>query len=176
MIPFTIRQTTPDDTSEIAKLHARSWMLAYRGLLSDEYLDNDLHGERLNYWSKKVTQLTDKEFILVAESEGKVIGFIAVMDQPDAGYDALVDNLHVQPDLKGLGVGGALMKEAAERLLATGRRNFYLWVLHGNASAEQFYLSKGATAEDDKRQLFGGKSVSARRFAWRSFDRFLTAT
>ena len=45
---------------DIATLHAASWMSAYRGLLSDEYLDNDLEGERKKYWLKKMPTITEQ--------------------------------------------------------------------------------------------------------------------
>src|ERR1044071_7204849 len=106
----TLRPATADDTASIANLHAASWIIAYRGLLSDEYLDNDLAGERIAYWSRKVPSLSEREFIIMAtDDHDRAAGFIAVMDHPDAGYSALVDNLHVRPDLKGKGIGKSLM-------------------------------------------------------------------
>ena len=61
-----LRPATQHDAVDIGKLHATSWLIAYRGLLSDEYLDNDLAGERMAYWSKKLKTMTDAEFVLLA--------------------------------------------------------------------------------------------------------------
>ncbi|HTF19419.1 MAG TPA: GNAT family N-acetyltransferase [Chryseolinea sp.] len=169
-----LRIATNDDAPLIATLHASSWMIAYRGLLSDEYLDNDLAGERFAYWSEKVTTLATGEFILLAlDDENKIAGFIAVMDQPQNGYRALVDNLHVRPDLKGRGIGRALMQGAARRLLDSGRSNYYLWVLNGNEPACRFYESIGGLAADETTVHFGGKDVKATRFVWDSFETLL---
>src|SRR5262245_563679 len=96
-----IRDAKTSEADAIASLHAASWMTAYRGLLTDEYLDNDLDGERKKYWTQKMPTITGKEFVLVAEQDKQIIGFAAVLDKPEAGFDALVDNLHVRPDLKG---------------------------------------------------------------------------
>ena len=123
--PVTIRDAEANEADAIANLHAVSWMSAYRGLLSDEYLDNDLLGERKKHWAQKMAQLTEKEFVLVAEHNGKRVGFVAVLDKPEAGFDVLVDNLHVLPELKGLGIGGQLLTAAAVRLLNTERKSFY---------------------------------------------------
>ncbi|MEJ7646959.1 MAG: GNAT family N-acetyltransferase [Chryseolinea sp.] len=161
-----LRQAIVSDAGSIAKLHAHSWQTAYRGLLSNEYLDNDLEGERTAYWTTKMPSLTEKEFVLVALDDDEIIGFIAVMDLPEKGYAVLVDNLHVRPDLKGHGIGRSLMSAAAGRLVKEGVTSFYLWVLVGNVAAEHFYQSLGGTALDSKESLFGGRVVAARRFAW----------
>ena len=174
MLKFHIRDAVPADVDAVASLHARSWMIAYRGLLSDEYLDNDLEGERKKYWRSKAPAMTAMEFMLVAALQDDIVGFITVMDIPQRGLSALVDNLHVRSDLKGLGVGGALMKAAARKLMRSGRHSFYLWVLEGNTAAEKFYISKGGVPEDKIASEFGGKVVNATRFVWRDFDELLS--
>ena len=166
MATVKIRDVKPSETDVIAELHTISWMSAYRGLLSDEYLDNNLLDERRKHWKEKMTALTKKEFVLVAEQNGVLVGFVAVLDIPEAGFDVLVDNLHVSPELKGLGIGGELLNAVSERLLDTGRKSFYLFVLKGNTAAEKFYLAKGGKQLDVKTHEFGGKVVQATRFAW----------
>lgn len=160
------------DAGVIAQLHAASWRIAYRGILLDEYLDNDLAGERSAYWTKKMTILKPSEFIILAEDQQRTAeGFISVMDEPERGFSALVDNLHVRPDLKGRGVGTLLMRRAADHLAASGRHNYYLWVLNGNDPAFHFYRSIGGISADEKIVPFGGKEVKATRFVWENFDR-----
>jgi len=170
---ISIRQGLAADAPVIAALHAASWRIAYRGLLLDQYLDNDLAGERASYWSEKMAALKDNEFVLLAELNNDVVGFIAVMDVPDAGYQALVDNLHVVPHLKGYGIGGKLMRAAAKKLLADGRNNFYLWVLEGNHPAEKFYMSISGRPVDRKQSDFGGKVTWATRYVWDDFNELL---
>ena len=46
------RPATPDDAAAIAKLHADSWRVAYRGMLSDEYLNGPVFDERLAVWTQ----------------------------------------------------------------------------------------------------------------------------
>jgi GNAT superfamily N-acetyltransferase len=170
---ISIRQGLAADAPVIAALHAASWRIAYRGLLLDEYLDNDLAGERARHWSEKMANFKNNEFVLLAEIDNDVVGFIAVMDVPDAGYQALVDNLHVVPHLKGYGIGGKLMRAAAKKLLDDGRNNFYLWVLEGNHPAEKFYTSICGRSVDRKQSDFGGKETWATRYVWDDFGGLL---
>lgn len=166
MLEVKIRDAKPSEADEIAHMHTISWLSAYRGLLSDEYLDNDLLGERKKHWAEKMAGLTEKEFVLIAEQNGKRAGFVAVLDKPEAGFDVLVDNLHVLPELKGRGIGGQLLNAVASRLLKTDRKSYYLFVLKGNTSAEKFYLAKGGKSLDVITHDFGGKVVQATRFGW----------
>lgn len=170
---LTIRRAEPRDYETIGTLHAQSWILAYRGLLSDEYLDNDLAGERRRYWKEKLPGLKANEFAFIAERKGEAVGFIAVLDKPEAGYDALIDNLHVRPDQKGMGTGSRLMNAAAGELRRTGRASVYLWVLKGNTPAEGFYKSRGGIPRDSGKADFGGKLVDETRFGWSTLDALL---
>ena len=169
-----LREATLTDYNHIAQLHTLSWRTAYKGLLSDGYLESNLLGERQNYWKEKLSSLKANEFVIAAENESGVVGFAAVMDQPQKGYDALLDNLHVHPDLKGQGLGGRLMKEVAQRLLKSGRKSFYLWVLKGNTPAELVYQSKGARLEDLGTGMFGGQEIEETRFVWDDLKQLLT--
>lgn len=175
MLTPIFRPATTTDAVTIAELHAASWRIAYRGLLLDQYLDNDLSGERKAYWSKKVVSLKEKEFIILAtDDHDEALGFVAVMDQPELGYSALVDNLHVRPDLKGQGIGKSLMQAAARQLLTSGRTSYYLWVLNGNDPACRFYESIGGIESDETTVHFGGKDVRATRYVWPTFDLVLS--
>ena len=166
MDTVSLRDYRLSDADAIGTLHAQSWFIAYRGILLDSYLDNDLQGERQAYWRDKLPTLLSKEFIIVAEDNTGILGFAAVMDKPENGYDALLDNLHVRPDLKGQGLGGQLMRAVAKQLQATGRSSFYLWVLAGNVAAEEFYKAKGGVPEEASTTEFGGKVVGKKRFVW----------
>ncbi|RAW00980.1 GNAT family N-acetyltransferase [Pseudochryseolinea flava] len=170
---ISIRPASILDSDAIALLHCNSWRTTYRGILADEYLDDDLYNERQRYWYAKIQMLKGNEFVLIAEEETAAVGFIAVLDKPEAACDAFIDNLHVRGDVKGKGIGANLMKAAAEILRATNRHSVYLWVLNGNNAAAEFYKRKGAVVEDSTTVIFGGKEVLQTRFVWRSLEKML---
>jgi GNAT superfamily N-acetyltransferase len=173
MITLKLRDATQHDASAIALLHTKSWSTAYRGLLPDSYLDDNLLEERTRHWNWKLSSLSQKEFVLLAWEENELIGFAAVTHKPERGYEALLDNLHVLPTLKGKGLGSILIKAVALRLSQTGRKNFYLWVLQGNTPAEAFYKSRGGTPADQTTGIFGGKTVYETRFVWDNLEALL---
>ncbi len=55
----------------------------------------------------------------------------------DPAWGALLDHLHVAYQLKRKGIGRALMREAALRLVQSGALRFYLWVLDQNITAQK---------------------------------------
>lgn len=143
-----IREGTEDDTESISNLHAESWRAAYRGILSDDYLDGRVQKDRLAVWQARLSSAGAKPmFVLVAQLDVRLAGFICVFLSEDTVFGSLLDNLHVAPDLTGQGVGRQLLSEAAMRLLEAGSRvGLYLWVFEQNRRARQFYERAGAIA------------------------------
>jgi GNAT superfamily N-acetyltransferase len=76
--------------------------------------------------------------VFVAERDGVVAGFAAVVPRPDGGAE--LDALFVEPHLWKHGVGRRLVEHAAEG--ARLRAATFLHVI-GNPHAEGFYLSCG---------------------------------
>jgi GNAT superfamily N-acetyltransferase len=142
----TLRDATQRDSPAIARLHADSWRSAYRGMLSDDYLDHRVYSERAALWQQRFSESTENPFFaILAELENDLAGFACVFPDHDATYGAFLDNLHVVPERKGLGIGRRLLAAVAERLLAEGRPGgLYLWVIEKNTRARQFYSKAGA--------------------------------
>ena len=82
--------------------------------------------------------------VIVAELEGRVAGFAAVV----AGE---LDGLFVEPDLWGQGVGRALADAAVHE---ARRRGFTLWVI-ASPTARGFYEKCGFSVEGDAQTRFG---------------------
>ena len=76
--------------------------------------------------------------VLVAERDGAIVGFAAVLPRPDG--NAELDALFVEPSLWKRGVGRLLVEQCAD--LARGRASRILHVV-GNPHAEAFYVACG---------------------------------
>jgi GNAT superfamily N-acetyltransferase len=87
---------------------------------------------------------------LVAELDGRVVGHLFLLIAEDAIYVreelrtyAYVSDLFVREEVRGLGVGKALMAEAERFARERGLRRLMIGVLSGNARAEQLYTRLG---------------------------------
>lgn len=161
--PITYRPATPADTDRIATLHARSWQDTYRGIMPDEFLDNEVEAERLAVWQERFAKPTPNRQIIVAEDEGKVVGFACVILDSDPVYGALLDNLHVVSSYKGRGIGRQLIRQAAEWVQQQAATSpFFLWVYEQNHPARAFYEKLGAINQEAVR----GENGIVLRYVW----------
>jgi len=162
------REATQSDVAAIANLHAASWRVNYRGILTDEYLDGRAHQERLEAWQQKFsTQAAKPMFVLVTETKEQLEGFACVFPDQDPRWGSYLDNLHVAPHLTSRGIGRQLLSEAARRVLSNVRRGLYLWALERNHGACRFYERAGAIAAGSEEHLMpDGQRMIALRYHW----------
>jgi GNAT superfamily N-acetyltransferase len=142
----TLRDATEHDSAAIAHLHAESWRSAYRGMLSDDYLDNRAHSERAAVWHTRFAERASKPFFAILAEEGEQLaGFACVFPHDHPTFGSFLDNLHVAPQSTGQGIGRQLLGEVARRLVAERTPGgLYLWVIEKNRRARQFYAKAGA--------------------------------
>jgi hypothetical protein len=142
----TLREATKLDSAAIAHLHAESWRSAYRGILSDDYLDQRAHTERAALWQSRFSEIASKPFFAVlAEAGAELAGFACVFPQEHLTFGSFLDNLHVVPQSIGRGIGRQLLGGVARRLIADKvPGGIYLWVIEKNSRARKFYARAGA--------------------------------
>jgi len=135
-----LRPAEPQDAMAVARVHVRTWQVAYRSLLPDEYLDQ-LHPEDRAQRYDFATTDTTKPQTIVAVEEGRILGFAttAPSREPDLPHHGELYALYVDPDHWGHRIGLALISAARDRLLKLGFRQAVLWTLAGNARADRFY-------------------------------------
>ena len=133
------------DAAQIAALHTDSWRTYYRGIWTDNYLDNNLLTEHLIYWKNKLEHPENNQKLRVALDKNILVGFACLFLADDAVYGTLLDNLHVNTTYHRSGIGKLLIKEVARIGLETGHGSeFYCWVLEQNFEARKFYEKMGA--------------------------------
>lgn len=139
-----IKNATPKDSKIISHIHALSWKTAYRGLISDKYLDE----LREDHWVAAFENWLSQKILkakIIYDDNGVLVGCIAYgfsRRDETAGWGEIV-SLYVLPEFFGKGFGGALMKEAITDLKHMGCPKAYLWVLDGNERASRFYKKVG---------------------------------
>lgn len=146
--PIAIRDATPADARAIASVHVRSWQTAYRGELPGNYLDGLSIDERHAQWVERLAEPETGAETLVAEEDGRVIGFAGFgpsrdEDAPPATGEVYA--IYLQPEWFGRGVGRELFAHANGRLRELGYARATLWVLATNERSRRFYERAGWT-------------------------------
>jgi len=167
-MPLNLRTATPADAGAIADLHTASWRTAYRGLLSDAYLDGPAPAERAELWTQRFREPKPNQYVVVAEDAGRLAGFACAFGAEDPDWGTLLDNLHVAPDRKGRGIGTRLMHDVAGWCVAHHPGlPLHLWVIEGNVGALQFYRALGGEMAGRARWTSpDGHTVNDLRYAW----------
>jgi len=173
----TIRRITAADVATVAALHATSWRRAYRGMLSDAYLDGDLEAERRAAWT---TRLADPDFGFgwIAHADTEPVGFVYVRHERDPHWGVHIDNLHVLVAHQGLGVGRRLLHTVGQwgAEHAAGER-MHLWVIAANSAARGFYACVGGEeVELVDRAAGDGNDLPEHRVAWHTPSALVQAT
>ena len=145
-MPVRIREATPQDAEAIAGIHVRAWQTAYRGQLSDDYLDQLRVDERLDMHRSALEAPPAEYRMWVAEDSGRPIGFAVTGKSQDADAEdrtAELFAIYLEPEQLGTGIGRALFEHAVDDLRQRGYRTATLWVLETNARARRFYEIAG---------------------------------
>ena len=161
-----VRRARVEDADSIERVRTDTWRDAYRGLMPDSLL------ERLGYDSTRrralMVALPPHQFVLVAESEGAVVGFCLggrsrATDDPFRGE---VYAIYVLPEYQGSGIGRALLRMAANELVERDLHSMVIWVLRENAPSRRFYERMGgAWVRDEERELDGVR-ITESAYGW----------
>lgn len=163
-----IREATASDIDGIAYVHAESWKTTYRGMLSDEFLDQITVEGRRKLWIRNFTSPNQDEVIYVAEDEaGKIIGFAngGARKEPDV-YDAELYALYLLEEHQGKGLGRQLIRTVAQNLLDKKYGSFMTWVLARNPAID-FYHSMGGESVTTKEVRIGSEVVGEVMIGWK---------
>ncbi len=137
---IAIRPAEPADDQRCRAIHADATMSSYGAI--HRWL------ERIVY--DPDTPLEPCEWMLVAELDGRVVGYVAVSGNH-------VENLYVDPAAQGHGVGRALLVAVEERLAG----DISLRCLVVNTRARSLYERCGFTADHQERIDYHGRLLEA---------------
>lgn len=145
----SIRPAELRDAGAIARVHIRSWQVAYRGQLPDAYLDG-LDAEtdqRTSRWEGFIADAASRNWVQrVAQDRDRVIGFVTFGpsgDKPVGPRVGEIYAIYVDPSYWDQGYGRALLTTAVQGLTDAGFSEATLWVLDTNTRARRFYEMAG---------------------------------
>lgn len=142
-----VRRGGLEDAGAIARVHVRTWQVAYRGLVPDDILDGLSVEQREATWRKMLSDTDSSPITFIAEREGHVVGFcaLAAPSRDEDAYEgtAEVGAIYVDPSTWRAGVGRALMDAALNELREGNWSDVTLWVFAENTCARAFYAGYG---------------------------------
>lgn len=140
----TIRRAQPDDADACAAIHVAAWEASYRGIVPDEEFARRPLARGQRQWRDWLAR-DDNVTLVACDPAGRVLGFAGanLVDRTQTGFDSYLAMLYLQPEMKGRGLGKALLAEMAAELIALGARSMVLRTLRLNAS-RAFYERLGA--------------------------------
>ena len=168
-----LRDAVEEDWPAIAALQTATWRFAYRGILTDAYLDGELDEDRRTLWRGRFVHGIDPAQVTVLAKPaagGAPLAFACILAGRD-NWGSLVDNLHVRPDALRQGLGRAVLREAAARLIVGSHEAtpVHLTVYEQNGRAIAAYESYGGRLAERRTETgVDGRSHALRRYLWDS--------
>ncbi|MCL2546256.1 MAG: GNAT family N-acetyltransferase [Oscillospiraceae bacterium] len=165
---YIIRHAHIGDVPRMSYVYATSWRTAFRGTLSDEYLDNLAD----DHWVETFTKNFNGEHVpaprgLVCAVDGVVIGALHYGHSQDERWpdDGEICSCYMLPEFWGQNLGHAMISKAMEHLRFDGYKTAYLWVLDNNLRAQKAYARLGFTSEGTCNPMhFAGRNITNIRY------------
>ena len=171
----SLRHANATDVAAIGRIQVTTWRDAYRGLIPGDILAN-MRSEKIETFVTEILSgLHEGTFVLVCEAEMRPAGFcIGGPERSEREGQCSfgeIYSMYVLPAYQRLGLGKALIRQAAGVLRSNGMTGLSLWVLQGNAGALRFYQSMGGVMKETKQfEAFGATLVVQEMFWERISD------
>ena len=166
---LSIREPLVEDAEAIAAIQVAGWQTAFRGIVSDGYLDAlDPAAEAAGWRTGITSPPSNRRRIFVAELESEIVGFVTVSPSRDDDLDpeqiGEVGAIYVSPEHWRRGVGRALMARAIDALRSLGFTDAILWTLAASKRSRSFYEAGGWRTDGSTREIDLGCPVTLIRY------------
>jgi len=156
-----IRNANREDADDLALIYSKSFKTAFKGIVSDELLDdkfsyNKLRG-RLN---KEITLGTPTNSIMAIDDiHVGMITYVVCKNEEFEGLQADILRIYLLPEYWGRSIGMQLMEWALNDIQTKGCKKAVLWVIEDNVRARKFYEKLGFVHEGETRIINVGIEV-----------------
>lgn len=153
---ITIRKALPEDASDYTACHISCWQSAYKGIVTDEYLESMLVKKEqiIEHYKKALTDPGDCEYYCVIY-ESKMIGWIIINKSlgKDNAYIGEIWAVYLTQKFWGKGHGRVMLDFAVNELKFAKCARIFLWVFEANERARQFYEKHNFSFSGEKRKV-----------------------
>jgi ribosomal protein S18 acetylase RimI-like enzyme len=162
-----IRDARPEDAAAVAKVHVDGWRTAYRGIVSQEYLDSLSYEKRRQGFLERLRTQADA-ITLVAEESGLVFGMVLARPNEDiqSRYVGQIYAIYLLEEHRRRGAGRALVEAVCRRFIECGILSMIIWVLEANEPARAFYERLGGRLVDRQIVTIGRQELPEVAYGW----------
>jgi ribosomal protein S18 acetylase RimI-like enzyme len=164
-----IRIATEYDLEAVAQIHVASWQDAYKGVVPYALLASRTTAGSLSGWRSTFSSYPTN--ITVATSpDGEIQGFCcagAVDDEvKNSPFEFQIYGLHVWPNLRRLGIGAALLRNALARAKLEGFNSGIVWTLRDLRLSRSFYERQGGEVVSSGTWSIGQIALPEVAYGW----------
>ena len=145
---YIIRLANKNDCDELSKLKHTVWNETYRGIYSDEKIDNYDHKK---YTDKFLGIINNPNVDLyVVEDNNKLVGYMDYGKpfRPYKDYNQEIGLLYLLKDYQRKGIGTKLFNMAYNKIKEKGYKEFFISCNKYNINAQEFYKKMGGEIID----------------------------
>lgn len=151
-----IRKATLNDSTRIAEIDVTSSRYAYKSIVSEKFLYEDLSVEkRIPVYEKWISQNRFDLYVYEEPETGVIKGMMGIgICEDDDKKDAFeLHFLYVDPAYMRMGVGYEMLRFYEQMGKDKGCREYVIWVLEDNEIGKSFY-EKNHYFFDGKEKIF----------------------
>jgi GNAT superfamily N-acetyltransferase len=164
---FAIREARLADAGDIARVHAESWQVSYRGILPASVLARIDVGQRLASRERILRARAGLNLVAYDCSHGDIVGFCdAGRARGEAQIEGEVYAIYFAHHAKRHGLGTEMFERTRDWMEAQGMRSMIVWVLANNPHARRFYEAAGGRRDRAKQTQVGGFPVVEQAYVW----------
>jgi len=143
MRDYIIREANENDCKELSHIKHTVWETTYRGIYSDEKIDNYNYEEQANKFRKLINNTNIK--LYVVEYNKKIIGYMSCGKpiRQYKNYEQEIGLLYILKEFQGKGLGKKLFNIAYNDIKLKGVTEFYIACNKYNINAQRFYQKMG---------------------------------
>lgn len=145
---FIIRKARKEDMKFIGSCHYHCWLETYRGLISNEYLDQLNEQKNIARFERFWDMIGDFQYIV--EEDGQPIGFFDISKARENFASFEVQGLYIRKAYHSKGYGRRIIDYIKTKI----NEPFYLWCLSTNPTCH-FYEHMGGKIISQKEEKIG---------------------
>ncbi len=151
---------------KIAKVHIDTWKNAYKGIISDEYLQSLSVKQRVQKYKFRKNLAEGQQFFAL-KLKREIIGllFLIVNAGGDGKNKGEISAIYLSPAHWDKGYGSQMMEYAVDYFAKQNCDEIFIWVLEQNMRAINFYKKFGFTFDGNQKTIVLGKKLKEVRYS-----------